>query len=104
MSDDWKKRLEEGIKAKDKTQRAVSLAAGMAPGYVNSLIKGGKDPTIDNLIKVCDAAGISLYYVLYGVEMSPETEEIIRLLESSKKKRDSLLQLLRATDTPETAE
>lgn len=104
MSGNWKTRLEEAIRANGKTKRGVSLAAGMAPGYVHSIMKEGKDPTIDNLIKVCNAAGVSLYFVLYGVEMSPETEEIIKLLESSKAKRQGLLQILREKAGPEIAE
>lgn len=103
MSDAWKKRLIDGIEAKGKSQREVSLAAGKGPGYVNSFLKEGKDPTIENLIKVCEAAGLSLYYVLYGVEMSPETEEIIRLLEASESKRKALLQILRDGSTSSAA-
>lgn len=102
MSEDWKTRLEEGIKANGKSKRSVSLAAGMAPGYVHSILAEGKDPTVENLIKVCEAAGLSLYYVLYGVEMSPETEEIVRLLESSKSKRAALLQILQENNSPGT--
>ena len=92
---DWKSRLIEGIEAQGKSQREVSLAAGRGPGYVNSLLKEGKDPTVENLITVCRAANISLAWVLFGFEMSRETEEIVRLLETgSPKRRDSLLQLL----------
>lgn len=95
MSEGWKTRLAEAIEANGKTKRGVSLAAGMAPGYVHSILKEGKDPTIDNLIKVCGAAGVSLSFVLNGFQMSPETEEIMKLLEASKTKRQGLLQLLR---------
>jgi transcriptional regulator with XRE-family HTH domain len=91
----WKKRLADGIEAKGLSQREVSLAAGKGPGYVNSLLNEGKDPTINNLLVVCKAAGLSLYSVLYGIEMSRETEEIVRKLEmSSEAKRRGLLQIL----------
>ncbi|BEV47316.1 helix-turn-helix transcriptional regulator [Afipia carboxidovorans] len=105
MTETWKDRLAAGIEAKGKSQREVSLAAGKGPGYVNSLINEGKDPTVDNLLRVCEAAGVSLYYVLYGVEMDREAEEIIRLLKmSSKAKREGLLQVLRDPQAPEAAE
>ena len=98
----WKARLAAGIKKNGKSKREVSLAAGMGPGYVHSILKEGKDPTIDHLIKICAAAELSLYYVLIGVEASPETEEIVKLLEASKTKRQGLVQLL--LEAPETSE
>lgn len=94
-SKDWKHRLVAEIEAKGLSQREVSLAAGRGPGYVNSLLKEGKDPTIDNLILVCDAAGLSLYTILYGVEMSPQTEEILKRLQAANpEQRDAILKLL----------
>lgn len=98
---DWKARLSKGIKANKKSQRAVSIAAGLGTGYVNSLLKEGKDPSLENLIKVCEAAGLSLNYVLLGLDMDPETEEIIQLASSSTpEKRKALLELLRGESRP----
>ncbi len=105
MSDTWRTRLKAGIEAQWKSQREVSLAAGMGSGYVNSLFNEDKDPTVDHLLKVCEAAGLSLYYVLYGVDIDREAEEIIRLLKSSSEgKRAGVLQILRDAQTPEAAE
>jgi ribonucleoside-diphosphate reductase alpha chain len=74
----------------------VSLAAGLGAGYVHSILNEGKDPTIDNLIAVCNEIGVSLSAVLYGYEMSAENEEILRLLQnSSPGAREGLLALLR---------
>ncbi|TAM96260.1 MAG: XRE family transcriptional regulator [Rhizobiaceae bacterium] len=96
---DWKNRLIAGIKEKGKSQREVSLAAGKAPGYVNSLLKEGKDPTIENLILVCRAADLSLAWVLFGFEMTRETEEIVREIEKSgSERRHGLLQFLRGNN------
>lgn len=94
--DGWKERLADGIKAKGKSQREVSLAAGKGPGYVNSLLKEGKDPTIENLLLVCEAADLSLIWVLFGFDMDRETEEIVRELKrESPTGRSGLLQHLR---------
>jgi len=101
MSENWKTRLAAGIKANKKSRREVSLAAGMGPGYVFSLLKEGKDPTVDHLSRVCDAAGLSLSYVLYGMEINQETEEIIRLLNSAPEAaREGMLQILRDLQAP----
>lgn len=101
-SADWRDRLEKGIKDSGKSLREVSLAAGKGPGYVHSILKEGKDPTIDNLIKVCEAAGLSVYSVLYGVQVDRETEEIIQLLKDPDQ-RKGLLQVLKKKPDPEAA-
>lgn len=97
----WRHRLRAAVDGAGKSQRAVSLAAGLGPGYVNSLFNEEKDPTIQNLIKVCRALGVSLSYVLYGYEMSGETEEILRLLQDADaEERDAFLKLLRSRRRP----
>ena len=101
----WQDRLASELEAKEKSMREVSLAAGKGAGYVHSLLTDGKNPRVENLLKVCEAANISLYYVLYGVKVDRELEEIIRLLQaSSKAKREGLLQILRDPQAPEAAE
>lgn len=95
-NDDWRTRLEQGIKAQNKTLRSVSLAANMGPGYVHSLLKENKDPTIDNFLKVCAAADLSAYTVLTGVKMTPETEQLMFLIEQmSERGRTNLVEFLR---------
>lgn len=95
MTESWKKRLEDAIKNSGKSMRAVSLAAGLGPGYVHSILKDGRDPTIENLISVAGVIDVSLSYLLYGYDVSPETEEILQLLESQPSHRGAILQLLR---------
>ncbi len=97
IDEGWRSRLLAAIKASGKSHRELSLAAGMGAGYVNSLFNDHKDPTIKNLMSVCEAVGVSLSYVLYGYEMSAETEEILRLLQKAPEgERDALLRLLQA--------
>jgi transcriptional regulator with XRE-family HTH domain len=89
-----RKRLEDALAAKNLTMRNVSEIAKLNPGYVHAIIKDGREPTIGNLAKVCSAAEISLSYVLYGFEMSPQTERLIALIEQHPDKRDGILALL----------
>lgn len=97
MENNWKQRLAEAVEASGKSKRAISLAAGMAPGYVHSILSEGKDPTVTNLMKVCDEIGASMSYILYGFEISGDVEEILRLLQSSSPSaRAGLLQMLRS--------
>lgn len=91
----WRQRLALALERSGKSKRGVSLAAKLGAGYVHSILNEGKDPTIDNLVAVCREIGVSLSYVLYGVEMSPETESILQEIESlSPARRAALLQLL----------
>lgn len=92
----WRERLALGIETKGKSFREVSLAAGKAHGYVHAMLKADKDPAVDNLIAVCEAADLSPTWVLFGVQMDRETEEIVRqLAAASPARRKGLLQFLR---------
>lgn len=91
----WKARLEEALEQSGRSKRSVSLAAGLGPGYVHSILKEGKDPTIENLIAVANALNVSLSYLLYGYDVSKEAEEILSLLEKRPHQRSAILQILR---------
>lgn len=98
---EWRPRLADALARSGKTKRGVSLAAKLGAGYLHSILVEGKDPTIDNLIAVCREIGVSLTYVLYGVEITPATEAILRELEAlSPARREGLLRLLN-DDAPE---
>lgn len=92
---DWRTRLQDALEASGKSAREVSLAAGKGPGYVHSILKEGKEPTVDNLIAICGVLNVSLSQVIYGIEMSAETAEILSLLENSPNARDGILKILR---------
>lgn len=97
LDDGWKDRLAAGIKKNKRSKRGVSIEAGQGPGYVHSILKEGKDPTVSNLAAVCDAAGLSIYYVLGGFDITPEREEFLRaLLEAEKEDVEAVARLLGA--------
>ena len=90
----WKDRLAAAVQASGKSMRAISLAANVGHGYVFSILNEGKDPSVENLARICDAAGASLIYVLYGVEISPETERLMLLAEANPDARANLIAIL----------
>lgn len=97
MSDEaWRERLRAGLAASGKSMRSVSLATGNGPGYVSSILTEGKDPTIENLIAVCDAIPISLAFVLYGFDITPEDADLLAAMKESPETRDAVLTLLRS--------
>ena len=72
------------------TQRSVSLKAGLGAGYVNSLVKEGKDPAVDHVLRICAALDVSAAYILFGFNVTPETERIMRAVEDSPERRKAL--------------
>ncbi len=96
LDDAWRGRLADAIKGSGRAMREVSLAAGMGPSYLHGVLKGGKDPTIYNLVKVCGIVGVSLSHVLYGYDMTAQEEDALRLLKAATPgEREALLQILR---------
>lgn len=92
--DAMRQRLDEALEKKGLSMRAASLKADLGPGFAHSIIKDGKEPTVTKLAALCEAAEISLSYILYGVKLSPETEKLIALIEANPEKRDGILALL----------
>lgn len=91
----WRDRLALALEQGGLSARGVSLKAGMASGYVHSLLKEGKEPTVDNLLRVCQAAGVSGVQVIFGYPMTQEAEELVAIWSrSSQSRRQAILQIL----------
>lgn len=90
----WRDRLRSALADRNLSKRKVSIASGNGPGYVHSILDEGKDPGIENLAAVCTAAEISLAFVLYGFEVTPEDESIIAAMHESPEKRAAVLTLI----------
>lgn len=93
--EDWKIRLENAAAGTGRSLRDISLSAGLAHGYLQSILKTDRDPTIENLIAVCKEINVSLSYIMFGFAISAETEEILTLLENFPNAREGILQILR---------
>lgn len=97
MTDEaWRERLAAALEASGKSKREVSLAAGLGPGYLHSILAEKKDPKIQNLMGICDQIGVTLSFILYGYDLTPENEEFVRLLgRTTPGEREALLKILR---------
>lgn len=97
MADDaWRERLQKAVTESGKSKRSISLASGNGQGYLHSILAEDKDPTIENLMSVCDAIPVSLAYILYGFEITPEDTDLLAALKESPETRDAVLTLIRA--------
>lgn len=90
-------RLMNAIDADGRSDRAISLAAGLGENYVNQMRLYGKEPSIICAGKLADALNVSLAYVLLGTEITRRDEEFVQLLrEVPPHGRQAVLQLLRS--------
>lgn len=76
----WRKRLADAVADSGKSHRAVSIAAGCNPGYVHGILKEGKEPTIERLVKICSEIGVSVSYIVLGIDLSVAQERLLLLL------------------------
>lgn len=96
----WRSRLAASVEESGKSMRKISLDAGLGPGYLHSILSEGKEPTIQNLISVCENVGVSLSYVVWGFDVTAENEEILRLLkDASPDVREGILKILQDRQT-----
>ena len=98
----WKERLAAAIEADSRSDRALSMESGNGKGYVHSILKEGKDPSVTNLTRLCDTLGVSLTHILYGFDITPETEKLLRAVGQHPETLPHLLAILEAKETGET--
>ncbi len=92
----WRERLDEAIKKSGKSYRAVSLSAGMGKGYVYSVLKEGKDPSILNLSSICEQVGVSVFFILHGFDLSQDDIELLKAIRDDPESVRSVLHLVRS--------
>ena len=96
MDTAWRQRLIEAIEKDERTPRAISLAAGLGPNYLNQMIERGTAPSIPAFVSLCGTLGVSLTYIFTGADMSPGQEELLRVsAELPHQKRKLLVDLAR---------
>jgi transcriptional regulator with XRE-family HTH domain len=93
--DAMRTRLDAVLKKEGISYTAASQKAGASKGYVHSVIAGTADPGTKKLANICRANGISFAYVVFGFEMSSETEELISLFEARPEQRANILALIK---------
>ncbi len=100
--EDWRARLLAAIDADGRSDRAISLAAGLSPNFVHQM-RGGIEPGVKKVLRLAAEVKISLAELFYGRDFTHEDEQFLALLQSaSEEERRSLLALLRARRSSET--
>lgn len=92
----WRDRLAEAIERSGKSYRRISLDAGLGATYVYDVLEIGKEPTVDRLLKVIEQIGGGSIYILHGIKISPEEEEVLKTYSRlNESQRQTFLQFLR---------
>jgi len=97
MMEGWRERLIAAVDADPRSDRAISLAAGLGPNFVNELRRQDKEPGVKKVLKLARELNVSLTHLFLGRAATPEDDEFFELLgAASEAERESLLALLRA--------
>lgn len=101
MHDDmgWRARLAEAAERDGRGLRTLSRAAGMSPAWLRTVLHEGASPTVEPLLRLCDALGVSAVWVLDGYEVGDKEIELLRLLRLHPAAREAVLAVLRSTQS-----
>lgn len=98
MTDEWRERLIEAANKSGRSDRDISLAAGLGPSFMNELRRTDKVPTVKRVLMLAAELNVSLAAVFLGRDdISPQDEEMLALAHQvSPEEREALLTLWRA--------
>ncbi len=92
VSPDWRDRLLDAVDADPRSDRAISMAAGLGPNFVNELRNTDKEPGIKKVLKLAGELGVSLSKLFLGGDLTPEDEEYFaELLKLTPDQRRAIL-------------
>ena len=66
MDESWKKRLKERMLACQLNMKSLSKLAGYSDTFVYDLLNRHRAPTMDKVVALADALGVSLNWLLFG--------------------------------------
>lgn len=64
----WQQRLKDVLRENRLSMKALSLKAGLSESAVRDAVNRGREPSVENFIKMAEAAGVSPGYLLQGDE------------------------------------
>lgn len=106
MKAGWRARLVEAIEQDGRDMKAISLAAKCGPNYVQQIVKDGKAPGADRLVRLLQVLGrpASLHIIL-GAELTPDDEALVQIVSRlSPEQKETALAFFRTlpsrTDRP----
>lgn len=75
--------------------RSLGLRSNLSATAVHGIEKLGRDPGTETLAAICKTLNVSMAYIMFGLDVTPETEEILLLLQEKPAKHQAMISLLR---------
>jgi len=82
MDSAWKTRLLKAVDDDGRSDRAVSVAAGLGVNFVNELRNTEKEPSIQKVLKLAAELNLSLIHLFLGREITKDDEDLLFVLQS----------------------
>lgn len=82
-----------------RSLRDVSLKTGNAESYLAGVLSAGKEPSVGNLVRTCEELGVSVCYILTGIKMNAEQEQILKATQDNPDISAALLTLLNSNSS-----
>lgn len=90
----WRERILKAVEADPRSDRAISVAAGLGVNFVNELRNSEKEPGVNKVLRLASTLGLSLGYVFNGAEISDVQESDLQVyLSLSPDSRAQILSL-----------
>jgi transcriptional regulator with XRE-family HTH domain len=93
---EWRERLIDAIDRSGKTRKDIAIDAGLGRAYLYGVINEGKSPSVENMLKICKAIGVSPSYIMFGWNISPKQQELLDLAQQHPDQLEALLAILRS--------
>lgn len=92
----WRQRLIDAIEHSPKTRKDIAIDAGLGRAYLYGVINEGKSPSVENMLKICEALNVSASYIMFGWNISPKQQELLDLAQKHPDQLEALLSILRS--------
>lgn len=80
MDDRWFDRLLEAIRRDGRDMKAISAAARLGENYVQQMVKEGKKPKLNTLVRLLQALGrADTLYIITGTEFTPADRQLLEV-------------------------
>lgn len=92
--DAMRQRIIDELKRQRRSQADVAEKAGLGHGYLTNILKREQMPSVDKLHALSNELGVSIAWIMYGIEVPPDFDRVLDLMNRDPKKFHALLALL----------
>jgi DNA-binding phage protein len=89
-----RQRILDELKRQRRSQSDVAEKAGLGHGYLTNILKRGQMPSVDKLHALANELGVSVAWIMYGVDVPPDFDRVLDLMNREPKKFHALMALL----------